>query len=470
MTGRETSVATNVGGLLMSDRKKLYNACNPLASATAEYYVDCSVARGSNAFTNHVLNALELTDTPLRFLFSGHIGSGKSSELQNLRHGLESFEADGKRFFPIYLDASEYLNEYDVSPSDILLSIVAEVAATLKNDLKIELKDRYFVKRTNELWKFLGREVDVEEVEVPLWEAKAKVKLLKQAPTAREDVRKKLLPQMPTIHEEINLVFDEARLALKNLKPEAGKAPYADIVLILDSLEKIERIGNRKQGEESQRHLFIECAPQLIGLNAHVIYTVPLPLVRSHAPQLSVIYGESPSVLPMIKVEERKNHTPYDPGLACLRQILEKRAGTPDLDRFFTHEALNGLLKNCGGHVRDLMAFVRQACTQVKGLPIDIKAVRRTLDPTFANFGTVIPKSYWRKLALLERSDDQRIDSGDPDFGRMLEMVAVMEYINGGSESHSSARAVPWYAVNPIVRQLPQFEAALAELDAENKS
>jgi hypothetical protein len=49
-------------------------------------------------------------------------------------------------------------------------------------------------------------------------------------------------------------------------------------------------------------------------------------------------------------------------------------------------------------------------------------------------------------------------------------MVAVMEYINGGVESDSFNPAAPWYAVNPIVRQLPQFKAALAILDQEKTS
>lgn len=132
-------------------REDLYNACDPLAPATAEYYVDCSAVRGSNAFSKQVIRELALSRTPLQFLFSGHIGSGKSSELEHLRHTLEQPPATGKRFFPVLLDAGEYLNDYDVAPSDILLSIVAEVAATLKRQLNIELKDNYFGRRLDEI-------------------------------------------------------------------------------------------------------------------------------------------------------------------------------------------------------------------------------------------------------------------------------------------------------------------------------
>ncbi len=456
------------GAIFMSDvRADLYNACDPLTPATAEYYVDSSAVRGSNAFTKQVIGGLALSKAPLRFLFSGHIGCGKSSELEHLRHTLEQPAATGKRFFPVLLDAGEYLNDYDVAPSDILLSIVVEVAATLKEKLGIKLEDSYFVKRTNELWRFLTRDVDIDEGEIPLWDAKVKVKLLKQAPTARDKVREKLLPQMPTILTEINHVFDEARLKLRKHTPETGAAPFTDIILILDNLEKIERIANRKEGEESQRHLFIECAPQLTGLNTHVIYTVPLRLVRSHGPQLMEVYGVTPFVLPMIKIEERGTHKPYMPGRNCLIEILQKRAGSTDLHDIFTAEARDWLVTYSGGHVRELMGFARQACTEVESLPIDIKAARRALHRTIAIYITSLPSTFWRKLARLDCSLDQQVDNNDPDSRKMLEMVGVMEYINGGDENDPFSPAAPWYAVNPIVRQLPQFKAAVSALDSE---
>ena len=427
--------------------------------------------RGSNAFAGKVQSELELTDESewRRFLFSGHIGSGKSSELEHLRLALEQTGPAGKRFFPIFLDAGEYLNDYDVAPSDILLAIVAEVAESLKLKAGIELRDSYFATRFAELRKFLLSDVEVDEVEtsLPLWEAKAKIKLLKQAPTAREQVRDHLRPRMPSILSEINTVFDEARLKMRQHKPATGFRPYTDIVLILDNLEKIQRVASREGGEASQRHLFIECAPQLTGFNAHVIYTVPLRLVHSSGPELERVYGDAPSVLPMIKVAGRGTHAPYPPGRECLRQILQKRAKGAMLDQVFTPEALDWLLTYSGGHVRDLMGYVRQACAEVKSLPIDIRAARRSLNGTIGLYANSLTDVFLTKLARLERSADQRIDPNDRDFGRMLELVAVMEYLNGGVDEDTFARATTWFAVNPIVRELPQFKAKLAALDRE---
>ena len=452
---------------------KLFNACDPLLRATAEHYVDASLARGGNAFSRDVLRKLDRTRPGawLRVLFSGHVGGGKSSELEHLRSRLELHESNGKRFFPVYLDVIEYFNIFDVTSTDIMLSVVAEVAATLKEKAGIELKDGYFLTIFQQVRSILFSDVELGKVNVPipfLSEAKADITLIKQASTAvREQVRKLLNPQMPTMLAEINIVFEEARLALKKLPPKDGSSPFTDIVLILDNLERIHRVSGRQEGEESWWHLFIGCAPQLTGLNAHVIYTVPLPLVRSDGPQLMDVYGVDPSVLPMIKVEERGSHRPFPEGRACLKEILRKRAGVVSINEVFTHEAIEWLITYCGGHVRHLMQFVRQACTEVDGPPIDIKAARKSLNGTIAVFAGAFSPAQWTKMAQLERSSDQKIDAHDPDCRKMLVEVSVMEYINGGVESDHFSPAEPWYAVNPIVRQLTQFKAAVAKLDRE---
>lgn len=120
----------------MSDvLKQVYNACNPNEPATAEYYIDCAEARGSGALTQEFQRRLRrlANNQQLRCLFSGHIGCGKSSELADLQRDLANPqpEAGYARYFPVLLDVSDYLDDYDTAPTDILLAIVAELAATL---------------------------------------------------------------------------------------------------------------------------------------------------------------------------------------------------------------------------------------------------------------------------------------------------------------------------------------------------
>lgn len=324
----------------------------------------------------------------------------------------------------------------------------------------MELKDTYFEKRLNGIKKFLLSDMELSAGEMTLVVAKTKIQRLQKDPIAREKVRAALLSQMSSMLEEINIVFSEARLAVKKAKVPSGEQPYHDLVLILDNLEKIQRFENKAEGIESQRELFIERAPQLASLEVHVIYTVPLRLARADGPQLKQRYGAEPLVLPMVKVIQRGNRRSYEKGVEFLKSILQKRLGTHRLDEVFSPDALDFLLTYSGGHIRNLMTFVQSACAYADAIPIPVEAAHRAIQQTVRAYSTAIPETHWQKLAELDRSEAQQIPNGDNDYLAMLENLSVLEYINGGEEHNAFTPAEPWYAVNPIVRELQKFKAA----------
>lgn len=446
--------------------KHIYNACDPSVPAPAEYYYDCAEARGSSALSQEFQNHLRLAKDYLYFLFTGHVGCGKSSELRQLERALSDPTPPYSCYFPILLDVSYYLDDYDASTTDILLAIVTEVADTLREKLNVELKDNYFSRRLNEIKGFFLSDVEIKEGELSLGFAKAKVQRLKKDPTARQKVRAVLEPKMSTMLEEINTVFDEARLAVK--KSKVGRQPCTDIVLIVDNLEKIRKVGGMEEGA-SLRELFLEGYAKLTGMKAHFIYTVPLRLVRStDGPQLEQRYGPL-FVLPMIKIIERGSRQPYQAGVNSMRALLQKRLRSLKLDQVFNSDALDFLLTYSGGSVRNMMTFVQNACSYVAQLPITLPAAQRAIQQTARTYSTAIPEHHWEKLARLDASSDQSIPNGDNDYLVMLENLSVLEYINGGSDD-PFALAEPWYAVNPIVRQLQKFKAAAQKLrDAAQK-
>ncbi len=448
--------------------KLVYNACDPYKPASKQYYYDCSAARGEGLLAQRFLDELNLANDNLCYLFTGHIGCGKSSELEHLRYKLKDPAPQQKRFFPILLNVSEYLDDYDVSTTDILLAVVTEVAATLRNELQIELTDNYFVKRINEVKEFFLSDIEINEGEIPLWGASIKIQRLKRDPDNRKKVRQHLEPKISTMLEEINTVLDEARLKVRQQRVPLGQEPYADIVLILDSLERIRKVENVAEGLASQRELFLERHTQLTGIKAHTIFTLPLRLARSiAAPQLEQRYGPL-FVLPMIKVSERGTHQLFPQGIRCLRDLLEKRLEGHTLQEVFEDEALDFLLTYSGGHVRNLLSFIQSACTYSQALPIPLAAAHRAVQQIVRTYSTAIPEHHWKKLAELDRSPDQKVDNGDEDFLAMLENLSVLEYLNGG-EHQVFSDAEPWYAVNPIVRELQKFKAARAALSEERK-
>ncbi|HEY0078158.1 MAG TPA: hypothetical protein VGB73_05900 [Pyrinomonadaceae bacterium] len=449
----------------MSDAlKSIYNACDPYAPATAEFYCDCAIARGGSALALEFQRHLALANDHIYFLFSGHIGCGKSSELGQLKRSLMHAAPPHACYFPILLNVSDYLDDYDATPTDILLAIVTELADTLRTQANIELTDTYFTKRLNEVKSYFLSDVELNEGELSLGFAKAKIQRLKKDPTARHQVRAVLEPRMSTMLEEINLIFDEARLAIKTRKVGESSRACNDIVVIVDNLEKIRRISGLEEGLSSQRELFLERYTQLASLKAHFIYTVPLRLVRSpDSPQLEQRYGPL-FVLPMIKVIERGTRRPYQAGIDSMLGLLGKRLGGLKLDEAFASDALEFLLTYSGGHVRNLMTFVQNACTYADNIPIPLLAAQKAIQQTVRTYSTAIPEEHWEKLARLDRSPDQKIPNGDPDYLVMLENLSVLEYVNGGGDD-PFAVAETWYAVNPIVRQLQKFKAAARKLE-----
>lgn len=474
--------------------QQVYNACDPMKPATPEYYLDCSAARGSNALTNQFLSQLALaTQSHCRFLFSGHVGSGKLSELAQLRHFLLNPVVSHvhKRHFPILVDVSDYLDIYDVAATDILLAIMTEVAATLRETAGIELKERYIAKRLEQLKEFLLSDVDITDADIEFdankilpdavgkllpgipFKAKVKVQRLRKDPDNRKKVREALHQQTGSLLDEINLILEEARLEVRKLTDANGRPLYQDIVLIIDNLEKIRKMEAVAEGLDSQRELFLERSEQLRSINTHVIYTVPLRLVRSKdARQLQANYGTTPFVLPMIKVIERRSRIPYQPGIDTLRELLQKRLQGVPLDSVFTPEGLDVLLKYSGGSVRRLMEFVRSSCSyalQNGVVQISVQEARQAVRQHIGLLSPSMPQAGWEKLAQLETSTDQKIPGDDSAYLDMLGNLTIFEYLNGDSADNWIASAEPWYAVDPIVRELQQFKEAAAKVEAANQ-
>ena len=172
----------------------------------------------------------------------------------------------------------------------------------------------------------------------------------------------------------------------------------------------------------------------------------------------------------MVKIHQRgKFDEPFEIGRQELIEIINKRlkhTGT-SIDKVFKEDALEYLLKYCGGHIRSLVRFVQEASIAVDELPIDFKAARESVKEEVRSFAASVRESYWDKLAKLESSTNQQIENGDDDYSKMLESLAILEYMNGDEvETDDDV----WYAVNPSIRLSIKFKESLAKLNppAEN--
>ena len=444
----------------MDIMKKLYNICDPLKQPPEGTYVDLCSARGDSPHkpvVSILQNRIDRAEKHTHLLFSGHPGSGKSTELLRLCKRLDTASDSSSRFFPIYIDADKYINRQDVDLTEILLAIVGSLAETLRDEKDIHLESSYLESRWNELKDLAFTDVELEKAEFSLTKYVKFVTKLKQADSkSRLLVREKLSPKLPSILDEINLVLDKARVELKKIN-------YQDLVLVVDNLEKIQDVVDPETKLRTYDRVFITGGEQLSSISAHAIFTVPLPLI--HSPQQSSLiqtFGEKPHVLPMVKVEE-KNGTPCESGLNLMREVLRKRFNAVEVEDSKVFDSLDTFTYLClmsGGHVRNLLMYFRSASDHVDSIPFSIDAVKRGIQEHINAYSYSIPENNWKFLAELHLNSDKQIPNDD-DHQQMLGDLSILEYRNGGQ---------PWYAVNPVVRELNKFKKAVKELEKKQEN
>ena len=442
---------------------EIYNSFEPNIPASPRYYADCKEARGGSALVKKMIRRLKSTkNSNLRYLFTGHLGCGKSSELLHLTDKLKKETT----FFPVYIDFEEYLDVQDATLEDIFLGMISEIAARCRKEFKIRVKEESYslIKKITDSFS----DVSVKgEVGLPFDLAKVNIEKLRQNPSLRQQVRNAIKQDAKkSLFSELNNFIAEIELRLKE------KTEFTKLIVIADSLEKIKRFEKNENEEDeiiSQKKLFLDKVEQLTGIVTNVIYTVPLSLYRSpYGTQLQQLYGRNVFVLPMVKIHKRGEFdVPFKTGEQELLEIINKRlthTGTSS-DEVFDRDALNYLLKYSGGHIRSLVRFVQESSISVDELPIDYKAARESVKEEVRSFAASIRESYWVKLAKLELSANQQIENGDDDYSKMLESLAILEYMNG---EETEVDDDVWYAVNPAIRLTTKFQKAVEKLRGEN--
>ena len=435
----------------------IYNAFEPNVAATPQYYADCKEARGGSDLIKKMIRRLRSAEKEnLRYLFTGHLGCGKSSELLHLANVIE----EETTFFPIYIDFEEYLDIQDTTLEDIFLGMISEIASRCREKFGVKVNEESY-SLIKKVIGFFGDFSVKGEVGLPFDIAKLNIEKLRQNPNLRQQVRQAIQQDdKKSLLGELNDFILEIELRLKQ------ETEFIKLIIIADSLEKVKRFEREENELVSQKKLFIDRVEQMTGIVTNVIYTVPLSLYRSHyGTQLPQLYSKNVFVLPMVKIHRRgKFDETFEIGRQELIEIINKRlkhTGT-SIDEFFEPDALEYLLKYCGGHIRSLVRFVQEASISVDELPIDFKAARESVKEEVRSFAASVRESYWDKLAKLESSTNQQIENGDDDYSKMLESLAILEYMNGDEEEREDD---VWYAVNPSIRLTIKFKEALEKLN-----
>jgi hypothetical protein len=425
---------------------KFFQACNPsktLVVGKAEdrqYYIDFSKVRGGTIIEELGRTITRLSpDEPTCQLFTGHIGCGKSTELQRLKAELEH-----QKFHVVYFESSHSLDMADVDVTDILLAIAREVSQSLEA-IKINLKPGYFQNLFTEIAEFLLTPIEFSELELSAGIAKITAKA-KDSPKLRSQLRQYLEPRTNGILEAINKEL--LTPAIEKLKQKGNKG----LVVIIDNLDRVDNCL-KPVGYFQPEYLFVERGEQLNKLNCHVLYTIPLVLMFSNSlGRLTNRFSIRPKVLSMVPVQMRDD-SECQQGIMLLQQLVMARAfpgvGWEQsrnliIQVFDSPDTLRRLCKVSGGHVRNLLMLL-YSCLQREDPPLSRDCLEGVIRETRNELTLGITPDEWEFLREVAQQKSLR---GEERYQLLIANMFVFEYRdNDGS----------WFDINPILAEVKEF-------------
>ncbi len=442
----------------MSDLlKKAYNACffDVALEVNSEYRVELHKlgVRGCDHDPMvRLQSVIETSDDATQQLFSGFIGSGKSTELLRLTENLE--EAG---YLPIYVDSEAYLNLRGVVPrtADILMSIAGGVDQFIQDKcegaIRSEFKSYWERFRT-----FLGSEIIIDGVTLEVPSVKLGMKL-KQDVSFKSAVYSYLEEhgRILGLAEECRNYLDEAKAILK--KTFRTKK---EIVLIFDSFEKV-----RGSLEDQNRDIRIAVENiftrdwDLLQLPFHVIYTVPSWLTFYEFGTTAELGRVC--ILPMCRITDKESGDKIPDGYNAMRSILEKRMELNEI--FEDPKAIDDLIEASGGYPRDLLRMMKDllltAVMEKQEPPIAKQDLQRMVHYVIDEQVKVYSKPIFDEdLSLLkEVAKNQDVPRSERSqafrLAELFDNHFVLGYRNGDE----------WYDLHPLVKRCPKVREMLEQ-------
>ncbi len=406
----------------LKEALNLFDPRVPLSGkALAAYYVE-----RPDVPTHELKAYLEAMDEPVKVLFSGHRGSGKSTELNRLAGLLKG------RFFIVHFSVLEILNLTDLTYVDLILAIALRLLqqATDERILKGRKRGLVGVGMLEDLYRWLTHEIVEEEMVSPSREASAEAALnllalklegrVKTESSTRRMVRERAELRLFELVSRTNRLIEEIR--------SNARRPVLVMVEDLDKLSFERAMG-----------LFLNHAALLAELRAHILFTFPIALryareflqIRSHFSERFIV--------PNVMVYDRQGQLRPE-GYRVMREIVERRVEPYLIDP----EAIDLAVRMSGGIPLTLIQLIQSAILHGLaagqdriGLPQMQSAVVQ-LQNDYR--GTLRPEDYGELL----RYHRTRAFVNNERTREFLASLSLLEYNDGE----------PWCDVHPILLPL----------------
>lgn len=369
---------------------------------------------------------LALNNMPVKILFTGHVGSGKSTALNQLAETIKN------RFFIVTFNVARSLSLADLSYVDLVLGMAMSLfGRATEPDVLGKAAGQITADYWHDLTGFIERTVfgpahfqiappaDEASVKVSALAAEFQLKFASEAST-RDSIRAWVEPRLGELHRKIDEVADLVRVKL-------GRP-------VLFFVE-----GTDKTDLTRAREIFLNHTYSLTAFRASVIYTVPISLRYANSfTQLRDSFNEC-YVLPNLNIAGRDG-TPNAEGLELLGQALLARLN----HNLIEPDACQLMTQASGGLMRTLIRLTQRAAVNAlaSGAQIIVEAHAKTaIDTERADYVAGLREADYP--ILMARHADKRLLADEPVL-RLLETRALLEYTNGD----------PWCDVHPIALPL----------------
>lgn len=378
------------------------------------------------------------------WLFTGNIGSGKSTELRRLRRDLR---AAGCVVF--LADAAEYINlNQKIEIGDFLISVTAAFAEQAGEYLGSELIEsgyweriRTFLSNTAIEIKDVsaggGVEAGMPGVGKVSFKGDLKAALIHD-PVVKERVQAHLRGHLASLSNDLEAYRGEI---LELIRKKDG--PDAKVVLLLDSLERLRGGGNAGDDVFSSVRTMFGQYPEMLRLaEIQTVYSVAPYLIKL-APQLTGVFGAGTlyHLTTAHVFKGRSRDLDLDGGIKVIRDIIRKRY--PAWEDLLPGDVLNKIIEASGGDLRDLFRLLSIVLLELE-FSTDVEAVLRYALEQVRRDMTWIVATHLERLRYLTEHKQPRLDV-DADRDALvhdLETKRVLMYRNGDD----------WYDVHPLLR------------------
>ena len=403
-------------------------------------WVDTRVARGSYRLQSlyrglgvDVDGELALK-APLKdgyFLFCGHRGCGKSTELRRIRNELDR----PNLYYVVFADAAQELDVNNLRYQDILFHVAGKLVERLKDDgIKIDgvylgRLERWFSEcvESQESTKAFAVEAKGGAQVEPGIPFIAKVfaaisNTMKTNTTYKEALRRTLQNYFTDFAEAFNQLIAAAEEAARDANRGCG------ILFVVDGTDML-RDGDARAFFEFDVH-------QLQQVSGVFIYCAPIHLIYESAPIRQ--HFRHIFKLPMIKVANADGSQNQE-GFSAMRDILYKRVSAG----LFDEGVADYLIEHSGGHPRDLLRLLLAAFLNAKKERFDQESARMAVREAANEFRRTLQEEDYATLARLDSLPET--PPHDNRARNLLYTLALLEYNDFFCRSHPVIRTTEAY-------------------------